>query len=186
MEFSELPPSFDSAAYYEDLRVMRDQALEASHMYGSRKMVAGVSLGHVVADWSLESGGWATLHERGIRLGATSLLRVLPTQLQITRLEEAAYHVTTFNMDLDDSGIVTVDRTTISKSFGRAMLQLLPDDARRLVNRISGDDEPTDSDYMLLYRELRRGASGQYSSAERSRQAQRNFEMLQRQFGADQ
>ena len=156
------PDNLDSRSYYEQLVVLRDDALRRSYWFGGRTQLGALSFGLAAAYWRAEDGGTAILTDRGLRLGNNTPWVLRPTVLRLSRTQSTDPGLgesTEFRMELDDLGMIDVYRNLTTSRFVR-------DGIRAALSR-RGDRRhelsvPTDEDLALVYLELQRGASGAY------------------------
>ncbi len=147
--------------YFDDLQKFRDMALEESHWEGRRKRIGKFTYGIVHAQWESETGGRAHLLEEGIRSSDRRCLnRAYPTTLELYDHGDNGEGTLMTRFSIDDSiGLVKVFRALIVKPSIWKMPGL--EIAQKIESRHKLDD-PTDSDRILLYEEMKRGASGMY------------------------
>ena len=152
---------------FEKLRDNRDLALKASHLTGHRRDIGRLSVGRVVATWRSDLNGEAYLEHKGIMYDNTpiAVTSYLPTVLMIAQNLGNCCALVTFRMDIDDLNIIEVYRNIITRSSPKEVIAArgaARDDSSHFLT------SPNDDDYMLLYEQMERGASGSYATGDRS------------------
>lgn len=143
-----------------NLRAFRDAALIESRWSGRRRKIGSFTFGIVSAQWQTEENGEALLSDKGLRHNRTTITRIKPTTLHLFSPPiNGGYELVTYEMDVDDTGIIEVFTNMIlpeSLTDKRKIKQY------RQADRLRGLSNPTNEQNERLYRELARGASGLY------------------------
>lgn len=146
----------------QELVALKNEALEASSIYGKRYKLGSFSVGHAVALWRSSEGGDTKLREYGLKIGESAPWVRWPTSLELakTHEESRSLEITAFDMDLD-SGLVEIHHRVIT--VDHPWKDLMMADFYRHKERKLDMNVPSNEDWQLLYDELRRGASGAYA-----------------------
>ena len=161
------PISLYGTSYYADLISFRERCL-SEHATRKRMHIGAVSLGRGLARWGAASGAIASLHDEGLRIGARNSRR-WPTVLHLESVypNNEGYAVTSFYMWLEGSGEVEV--RTSDRKISSLDLSLAGRVYEHLVERgrtsVLGYQTTMADDHerRLLYQEMQRGSSGDYS-----------------------
>lgn len=146
--------------YYEGLRTLRDQALEASRLRGHRHKVGNLVFGKASAGWVSERGCQATLRQAGLEIRRTPIPSHANTVLTLFEsVNEHIYpmEVTAFVVDFSDIGYTAVLKMCAERSLD---LRALNAKIELTKNGIIRPDHAEPSDQQRLRTELARGATG--------------------------
>lgn len=157
-----MPVNLDNGQYFADLRDFRDEALEASNLYGQRRHLGAFSVGTAHAQWNAESGALVDLVDSGLRCGNESVFNnKAGTKLRLEEsVGEGGQILTVYEMNLGTSGLIKVHHSMLAKPSKNQLRTFSP----RKADSKLGLDIPTNEDLEIIYTELQRGASGRYKT----------------------
>jgi hypothetical protein len=154
-------PNVNSETYFNDLREFREQAMTASPLIGRRVAIGDLSMGKRWAVWETEESGLAVLADNGLRRGNERLLPLgARTHLFTSVTEGAGSLLTHYSMDLGQAkDIRAMPHAAARASIGTDLLRIM---FARYAEMRGPLAQATLAERRNLYREMQRGASGQY------------------------
>ncbi len=156
-------PNIHSADFIEELCALKNAALDASYISGRfHRLGTILKFGRVNAGWHSEAGGHSVLTEVGLRLGNTALFDSSPATLHV--IDPPSEHVfTTYELNLEGSEAMNVYRQTIAEGIDQTYMAIYRGLRAKAAERRLGISGITQEDGDLLFLEMKRGASGNYS-----------------------
>jgi hypothetical protein len=149
-----LPHNLSKQEYYGVLSGCRDDAIERSHVEGTRFRLGWLAMGSVTAEWSTATNGIAVLRDQGLSISRTPL-QPQPTQLNFYDAYgmTGGFRIQTFDMDLENDNGINGYTTYIG--IGGTTNTSTTAVQRKPI-------ELTLDHYTRIYTEMERGANGAF------------------------